>query len=43
MIAASVMSFIHLHLLSVTFMGVKFIHFEAEIIATGVICFLGEF
>ena len=43
MITASVISLIALDTLTVTVYGLKHTFFKAEVIAIGVICFLGEF
>ena len=43
MIAASVIAFSALNTLTITYKGVKISYLEAEVIAIGVLCFLGEF
>ena len=43
MIAASVIAFSALNTLTVTWQGYKITYLETEVIAIGVLCFLGEF
>ena len=43
MIAASVIAFSALNTLTITYKGVKISYLETEVIAIGVLCFLGEF